>query len=60
MRDARGGRTDTRHVLGRVLRCIGPYWAFLALSLVTAAASVGAQLVVPILTGDAIDVMLGA
>ena len=55
-----GGRTATKQVLKRVLRCIGPYWVFLVLSLVLAAASVGTQLLVPILTGDAIDVMLGA
>lgn len=47
-------------MLKRVLGCIGPYWIFLALSLALAAASVGTQLLVPILTGEAIDVMLGA
>ncbi len=55
-----GEKAATRQVLKRVLRCIGPYWVFLVLSLVLAAASVGTQLLVPILTGDAIDVMLGA
>ncbi len=46
--------------LRRVLRHIRPYWVFLLLSLLLAAASVGTQLVVPILTGNAIDEMVGA
>ena len=59
-RTSAGAKTATKQVLKRVLRCIGPYWIFLALSLALAAASVGTQLLVPILTGEAIDVMLGA
>ena len=45
--------------LGRVLRYIRPYWGYLVLSLLTAALSVGTQLYVPILSGDAIDRMIG-
>jgi ATP-binding cassette subfamily B protein len=45
--------------LRRVLRYLNPYRIFLLLSLLTAAASVATQLYVPILTGDAIDRMLG-
>ena len=59
-RTSAGAKTATKQVLKRVLGCIGPYWIFLALSLALAAASVGTQLLVPILTGEAIDVMLGA
>ena len=47
-------------VLRRVLRSIRPYRVFLVLSLVLAAVSVGTQLLVPVLTGNAIDQMLGA
>ena len=47
-------------ILRRVLHWIRPYWGFLLLSLLLAAASVGTQLLVPILTGNAIDAMLGA
>ena len=47
-------------VLRRVLGSIRPYWVFLLLSLVLAAVSVGTQLLVPVLTGNAIDEMLGA
>ena len=57
-RTSAGAKTATKQVLKRVLGCIGPYWIFLALSLALAAASVGTQLLVPILTGEAIDVML--
>ena len=48
-----------RSTLGRVLRRIRPYWGWLALSLLTAAFSVATQLYVPILSGDAIDRMIG-
>ena len=45
--------------LKRVLRRVKPYWGYLALCLLTAAVSVATQLYVPILTGDAIDRMIG-
>lgn len=48
-----------RSTVRRVLRRIRPYWGWLALSLVTAAFSVATQLYVPILSGDAIDRMIG-
>ena len=46
--------------LRRVLSALRPYRLYLLLSLLAAALSVAAQLYVPILTGDAIDCMLGA
>lgn len=52
-------KQNQKAVLRRVLGCIRPYALFLVLSLVLAVASVGTQLVIPILTGDAIDTMLG-
>ena len=52
------GQGVSADTLRRVLRHIRPYWAFLLMSLVLAAASVGTQLVVPILTGNAIDLCL--
>ena len=45
--------------LRTVLRRIRPYGGYILLSLLTAAVSVATQLYVPILTGDAIDDMLG-
>ena len=45
--------------LTRVLGKIRPYSLFVVCSLVVAAGSVGAQLYIPILCGDAIDLMLG-
>ena len=43
----------------RVLRLVRPYRFFIATSLLGAAISVAAQLLVPILCGDAIDAMIG-
>ena len=48
-----------RALLRRVLGLVGPYWFFVVSSLICAAVSVAAQLLVPILCGDAIDTMLG-
>ena len=45
--------------LTRVLHKIRPYSLFVVCSLIVAAVSVAAQLYVPILCGDAIDLMLG-
>ena len=45
--------------LTRVLSKIKPYSLFVVCSLIVAAVSVGAQLYIPILCGDAIDKMLG-
>ena len=46
-------------LLRRVLRLVRPYRFFIAASLLGAAISVAAQLLVPILCGDAIDAMIG-
>ena len=43
----------------RVLQKIGPYGFFVGCSLIVAAVSVAAQLYIPILCGNAIDLMLG-
>ena len=43
----------------RVLKLIRPYRLFVIASLLCAAVSVGGQLLIPILTGDAIDYMIG-
>ena len=43
----------------RVLQKIKPYGFFVGCSLIVAAVSVAAQLYIPILCGDAIDMMLG-
>ena len=44
---------------GRVWKHIRKYWFYIVCSLIFAALSVAAQLYVPILTGNAIDHMLG-
>ena len=46
-------------LLRRVLHLVRPYRFFIAASLLGAAISVAAQLLVPILCGDAIDAMIG-
>lgn len=57
-------RTDTKRkskqkeILVKVLRYIRKYWFFLALSIILAAVSVAITLYIPILTGDAIDLII--
>ncbi len=46
-------------MIGRVWKHIRKYWFYIVCSLIFAALSVAAQLYVPILTGNAIDHMLG-
>ena len=53
-------REESQATLRRVLRYIRPYGLYVGISLVGAAVSIAAQLLVPILCGDAIDAMLGA
>jgi len=48
-----------KRTLRRVLGLIRPWRPLVALSVLTAAVSVGAQLYIPILTGRAIDFMVG-
>ena len=58
----KGAKKDRRGqmaALKRVLRYIRRYWVYVVLSLLTAALSVGTQLYVPILSGNAIDRMIG-
>ena len=50
---------ESRAALRRVLAYIRPYRFYVAASLLVAAGSVGAQLYIPLLCGDAIDRMLG-
>ena len=45
--------------LGRILRYVRPYWALVVLSLLCAAVSAGAQLRIPIFTGDVLDLLVG-
>ena len=53
------GAAESRAALRRVLAYIRPYRFYVAASLLVAAGSVGAQLYIPLLCGDAIDRMLG-
>ena len=50
---------ESREALRRVLTYIRPYGFFVGVSLVVAAVSVAAQLYIPLLCGDAIDLMIG-
>ena len=50
---------ESRAALRRVLAYIRPYRFYVAASLLVAAGSVAAQLYIPLLCGDAIDLMLG-
>ncbi len=50
---------ENRAALRRVLDYIRPYRFYVAASLLVAAGSVAAQLYIPLLCGDAIDLMLG-
>ena len=43
----------------RILRYVRPYWLLVLLSLLCAACSAGAQLLIPIFTGDALDLLIG-
>ena len=43
----------------RILGYVGPYWFLVALSLLCAALSAGAQLWIPIITGDVLDLLIG-
>ncbi|MDE6687753.1 MAG: ABC transporter ATP-binding protein, partial [Lachnospiraceae bacterium] len=47
-----------RHIIKKVLHYISRYWGLLILSLVMAAVSALLALVLPILTGDAIDMIV--
>ncbi len=50
---------ENKQVMKRILQFVKPYSPFLILSFLCAAVSVAAQLIVPILCGDAIDYMIG-
>ncbi len=43
----------------RILRYVRPYWLLVILSLLCAACSAGAQLLIPIFTGDVLDLLIG-
>ncbi len=54
--DKKQGQMET---LGKVLNYIRKYWFLVGLSLILAAVTVALTLYVPILTGDAVDLLLG-
>lgn len=55
----KSGRQGQMATMGKVLRYIRRYWLLVGLSLILAAVTVTLTLYVPILTGDAIDLLLG-
>ena len=52
------GRSRQKDTLFKVLRYIRKYWFYLGVSVGMAALSVALTLYVPILTGDAIDLII--
>ena len=48
-----------KDTIKRILRHVRPYWALVVLSLLCAAISAGAQLLIPIFTGDVLDLLVG-
>ena len=48
-----------KKTLKRILGYVRPYWALVALSLLCAAVSAGVQLLIPIFTGDVLDLLVG-
>jgi len=53
------GQSKERGTFTRVLQYIRKYWIFVGFSLVLAALTVGLTLYIPILTGDAVDLLVG-
>ena len=53
------GENAQKGTLKKVLRYIRPYWPLVALSILLAAVTVAASLYIPILTGNAVDLILG-
>ena len=43
----------------RILGYVGPYWFLVILSVLCASVSAGAQLLIPIITGDVLDLLIG-
>ena len=48
-----------KQTIQRILRYVRPYWLLVLFSLLCAACSAGAQLLIPIFTGDALDLLVG-
>jgi len=48
-----------KKTMRRILHYVGPYWVLVVLSLLCAAVSAGAQLLIPIVTGDVLDLLIG-
>ena len=48
-----------KDTIKRILRYVRPYWLLVLLSLLCAAISAGAQLLIPIFTGDVLDLLVG-
>ena len=46
-----------KDTVGRILRYVRPYSLLVLLSLLCAAISAGAQLLIPIFTGDVLDIL---
>ena len=53
------GEKAQKGTLKKVLRYIRPYWVLVGLSILLAAVTVAASLYIPILTGDAVDLIIG-
>ena len=54
------GQKAQKGTLKKVLRYIRPYWVLVGISILLAAVTVAATLYIPILTGDAVDLIVGS
>ena len=52
-------KASQKGTIGKILRYIRKYWFFVGLSLVLAALTVAFTLYIPILTGNAVDLIIG-
>ena len=52
-------KSGQKETIGKILRYIRKYWVYVGASLVLAALTVAATLYIPILTGNAVDLLLG-
>jgi len=59
MAEATNKKDNQKETILKVLRYIRKYWIYVGVSLMLAALTVAATLYIPILTGDAVDLLLG-
>jgi len=58
-KDGNSNKNSSGETITKILRYIRKYWFYVGVSLMLAALTVAATLYIPILTGDAVDLLLG-